>query len=549
MATKLNHKITKVLIANRAEIAMRIQRACTSLGLDAVSVCSEADKNSLFARTAQELAVIGPAPARESYLHVERLLEAAKKHGCDAVHPGYGFLSENAEFASAVEQAGMIFIGPSPRSIEILGSKTAAREAVAAYGVPLLPGAVGNLSDEELISRAKEIGFPVIIKAVGGGGGRGMRIANNIDEMRDFLPRTRAESKKNFSNDNVYFEKFLRTPRHVEVQIFGDKHGSVVHFGTRDCSTQRRHQKLIEEAPAPNLSDAMRESIHQAALGAARSVGYCNAGTVEFLVDGDNFYFLEVNTRIQVEHPITEIVTNTDLVQLQLKVAQGEPLPTQEQIRFAGHAMEFRIYAEDPQAEFRPAVGPITKLSRPTADWIREDFAFEQGDEVTPHYDAMLSKLIVSGVSRSEVLARSEQALKSYKIGGLPTTIDFHRWLLRNKAFRSGPVDIAFVGREFSAQSIRELKAGDIRDPLWQEPKHGAEVKNVYEYRSKKFATTYTIEIVHQSEGGFIAAPLDPKGHKVRNSNCRMSNGLNAALSSLIEDVLEKRPPAEVFDR
>jgi acetyl-CoA carboxylase biotin carboxylase subunit len=547
MATTSNHKITKVLIANRAEIALRIQRACSALGIDAVSVCSEADKNSLFARKAQELAIIGPAPASESYLNIERIIEAAQKHGCDAVHPGYGFLSERAEFAAAVEQAGMIFIGPSQKSIEILGSKTAAREAVAAYGVPYLPGAAGGLSDAQLISRAKEVGFPVIIKAVGGGGGRGMRIARNVEQLSELLPRARAESKKNFSNDDVYFEKYLATPRHVEVQIFGDKYGSIVHFGTRGCSTQRRHQKLIEEAPAPDLSDAMREDIHQAAIGAARSVGYCNAGTVEFLVDGGHFYFLEVNTRIQVEHPVTEFVTNTDLVQLQIRIAQGERLPTQDQIRFAGHAMEFRIYAEDPQAEFRPAIGPITKLVRPKADWIREDFAFEQGDEVTPHYDAMLSKLIISGGSRKEVLARSEQALKSYIIKGLPTTIDFHRWALKNNDFKGGPIDIAFVEREFSAQSIRELKAGDVRDPLWQEPKHGAEVKNVYEYRSKKFATTYTIEVVHQSEGFFVAAPLDSKGQKARNSHCRMSNGLNTALSSLIEDVLEKRPPAEVF--
>ncbi|RIL02551.1 MAG: hypothetical protein DCC75_13255, partial [Proteobacteria bacterium] len=404
----LRNKINKVLIANRGEIALRIKRACRKLGIRSAAIVSEADKNSLFAREAEELYVIGPAPARESYLAADKIIAAAKELGCDAIHPGYGFLSENAEFARKVIDNGLVFVGPSPESIEALGSKTKARAHVKRFGVPVTPGSEGGLSDQRLVELAAQIGFPVIVKAVAGGGGRGMRIVNSAGELTQILPRARAEALKNFASDDVYLEKFIEQPRHVEVQILGDAFGHVIHLGTRDCSTQRRHQKLVEEAPAPNLSSDLRERIHMAAVNAAKSVSYQNAGTAEFLVKGEEFYFLEMNTRIQVEHPATEMVTGVDLVELQLKVAQGERIPwSQDQITFDGHAIEFRIYAEDPANNFAPSPGRITRLKRNDAPYVREDIGFSEGDEISLHYDAMISKLIVKGENRSDAIAKS----------------------------------------------------------------------------------------------------------------------------------------------
>ena len=540
--------IRKVLIANRGEIARRIQRACKKLGIASVTVASEADKNSLFAREAEELVVIGPAPAKESYLAIDKLIAAAKQHACDAVHPGYGFLSENAEFAQAVIDAGLIFIGPDPATIETLGSKTSARAQVQKFGVPTTPGCRGGLSDAEIIKEAEKIGYPLIIKAVGGGGGRGMRVVNSTEELGQMLPRARAEAKKNFSSEDVYFEKYISHPRHVEVQIFGDGKGQVLHFGTRDCSTQRRHQKLIEEAPAPQLSDELREKIHAAAVNAGKSVNYKNAGTAEFLVAGQDFFFLEMNTRIQVEHPVTEVVTGVDLVELQLKVAGGAPLGMkQEDVRVIGHAIEFRLYAEAPAQNFQPAVGRITDIKRPVAPYIREDYALAAGDEVTPHYDAMISKLIVSGATRTQAIARSVQALAEYEIKGLATTIDFHRWMLDRREFRRGPVDIGFVEREFNAEKLREFRAKYTRDPRHQRPIGGAEMKNVFEYQSKKFRTTYTIEVVHRNEGFFLATPIGSDGRRAAKRNCRMSNGMDTVVESLISEVLEKVNPTELF--
>jgi len=460
------HKINKVLIANRGEISLRIQRACDELGIGYVAVASEVDRGALFARKAKELALIGPAAARESYLNIDRLLAAAKEHDCDSVHPGYGFLSENAEFARRVIEAGLTFVGPEPESIEILGNKTAARQRVSDFGVLCTPGCSAGLSDANLASAAQEIGFPIIIKAVAGGGGRGMRTVYSQQELAQGLSRARGEAAKNFGNDDVYLEKYITEPRHVEVQIFGDHYSNLVHFGTRDCSTQRRHQKLVEEAPAPFLAPRLREKIHHAAIQAASSVNYRNAGTVEFLVKGQEFYFLEMNTRIQVEHPVTELVTGVDLVALQLRVAMGEKLPyAQSDIEFNGHAIEFRVYAEDPEAEFRPCTGTIHTLRRPRASFVREDTAIEKGDTVSPHYDAMLTKIIIRGADRSQAILRSREILKRYEIKGLPTTLVFHRWLLSLSPFRKHCLEIGFVERYFNRASVRELRASEVRDP------------------------------------------------------------------------------------
>lgn len=546
-----SREIKKVLIANRGEIALRIQRACHKLGIKSVSIASDADKSSMFARMAEELVLIGGLTAHDSYLDIDKVIKAAKDSGCDAVHPGYGFLSENAAFAERVLKEGLIFIGPVPESIRILGSKTLAREAVTKKGVPTTPGTGGGLSNQELVSAAEKIGFPVIIKAVSGGGGRGMRVVNSKEEMNEILPRARAEAKKNFASDDVYLEKYIINPRHVEVQVFGDSHGNVVHFGTRDCSTQRRHQKLIEEAPAPFLKDSIREAIHSAAVNAAKSVYYINAGTAEFLVSGDSFYFLEMNTRIQVEHPVSEEVYGTDLVALQLEVAMGGRVPPQNQIQPKGHAIEFRIYAEDPENNFSPIIGKIDHIKRCNEPFLREDYGFESGDEVTPYYDAMLSKVIVKGSTRDEAIERSARILKSYKVEGLKTTIPFHRWILNHKDFKERGIDIGFIDREFKDPTalLGEIEAADVVDPLFKQGLEGASFIEFYRYHSQKFNFDYTIEVLHRGDGVFVLTPLGPSSFRARNRYCRASNGLKTAMGSLIADVIETVDPEDVFSK
>jgi propionyl-CoA carboxylase alpha chain len=375
-----------------------------------------------------------------------------------------------------------------------------------------------------------------------------MRVVHSAEEMTQVLPRARGEALKNFSNQAVYAEKYIANPRHVEVQVFGDSQGNVVHFGTRDCSAQRRHQKLIEEAPAPSLPPAVRSGVENAAVQAAKSVGYKNAGTAEFLVCGEEFYFLEMNTRIQVEHPVTELVTGVDLVELQLRVAQGEPIPyEQDQIKTTGHAIEFRIYAEDPLKNFAPAIGKIVGLKRPSAPYIREDFGCEAGDEISPHYDAMISKLLVVGDTRREAIERGLAALAGYEVRGLATTLDFHRWLLREPAFRKGGFDIGFVERTFSSESLRALRASEVKDPLYRAPVEGSEVVEYFRYRSKNFDRLYTIEVTHSAGGTFEARPRGDCGEVAPNKFCRASNGLKAALRAIQTEVLDVIPPGELF--
>ena len=541
-------KITKVLIANRGEIALRIQRACHKLNLSSVSVASEIDKGALFALKADQLVILGSAPAAQSYLNVDRLLQVAKQSGCDALHPGYGFLSENAEFARRVIEAGLIFIGPSPQSIALLGSKTAAREQVQKFAVPTTSGCAAGLDDNGIAAAADKIGYPVIIKAVAGGGGRGMRIVHSSRELANELPRARAEGLKNFASDQVYIEKFIEQPRHIEVQVLGDQFGNILHFGTRDCSTQRRHQKLVEEAPAPNLSEKLRDRLHQAAINAAKSANYSSAGTAEFLVKGDDFYFLEMNTRIQVEHPVSEEVYGVDLVELQLLVAQGEKLKIkQSDLHACGHAIEFRINAEDPTQQFAPATGTIESLQSPHYKYLREERGLGVGDRITPFYDGLISKLIVSGENRQQVIERSRLVLSEYKLCGLPTTCDFHRWLLQQPEFLNSTLDISFVEREFSNDLLDEFLAADVKDPQHQAALAGAEVIEHLKYRSQRFGTEYEIELTHRADNLFCAAAVGPQRERSARSNWRASNGRETAVRSLIDEVLEVVEPKNLF--
>ena len=494
-------KINKVLIANRGEIAKRIIRACHKLGLRTVQPLSEADKDLSFAKFADESYVIGEASAKDSYLNIVKLINIAKETKCDAVHPGYGFLSENAEFAKAVEDAGLIFIGPSYQAIDLLGDKTKAREVLSKNGVPITQGAKAGLDDNQLVSEAEKIGFPVIVKAVAGGGGRGMRIVRNSNEMREALPRIRSEAEKFFSNPDVYFEQYIENPRHVEVQIFGDSHGNVVHFGTRECSLQRRHQKIIEEAPAIFLKLETLEAIHEAAVQAGKTVNYKNAGTAEFLVKDDKFYFLEINTRIQVEHPATEEITGTDLVELQIRIADGEKIPfKQSDIKFSGHAMEFRIYAEDPENNFAPARGLISEITVPKIEGLREEWGFEKGDTVSLHYDALLTKLIVKAKDRKTVIARSRELFNKFEIKGLKTSIDFHRWALLQPEFVLNYHDIGYLDRTFNKEKLKEIFYSKEKDPV-----HEANKVEEVEIGNMK------INITHIPDGLFLGKTNNKK--------------------------------------
>ncbi len=455
----------KVLIANRGEIAVRVIRACRELGLQTVAVYSDVDRNALHVRYADEAYYIGPPQARESYLRMDKLLEVAKKSGAGAIHPGYGFLAERAEFAQACEDEGIVFIGPKPHAIATMGDKAMARATVSAAGVPVVPGTEGegNLNDEELLALAPKIGFPLLIKAVAGGGGKGMREVRSLDEMPAALRSARAEAEAAFGDGNVYLEKLIEGARHIEIQILADTHGNTIHLGERECSIQRRHQKLFEESPSPFVGqdEAFRQKMGGVAVRAAEAVGYINAGTIEFLVDKDkNFYFLEMNTRLQVEHPITEYVTGVDIVKEQIRVARGRPLSyTQEQIQMHGWAMEARINAEDPYNNFMPSIGRIEHMLLPTGPGVRVDTGVYSGFEISPYYDSLISKLIVWGETRGHAIQRMRRALEEYKIVGVRTTIPFHQNLLKQSRFIAGSFDTRFVEERFSmeeADAVRE---------------------------------------------------------------------------------------------
>ncbi len=441
----------KILIANRGEIAVRIIRACRELEIAAVAVFSEADRPALHVRYAEEAYCIGPPPAAASYLNIDAILTAAQRSGAEAIHPGYGFLAENPEFAARCEAAGLTFIGPPASALRALGGKTAARRLAEQAGVPTVPGITAELTDAEVAAAAERLGFPVVIKAVAGGGGRGMRVVAAAPELAAATREARSEAKAAFGNAAVYVEKYLPAPRHVEIQILADREGHVIHLGERECSVQRRHQKVIEEAPSPLLDPPLRQQMGEAAIRLARAAGYVNAGTFEFLVDRDRaFYFLEANPRIQVEHAVTELVTGLDLVKEQLALAAGAPLRLrQEEVSFRGAALECRIYAEDPFRNFAPSPGRITGLRRPGGPGVRIDSGVDEGYEVPGHYDSLIAKLITWGQDRAEAVARMRRALTEYCIHGIKTTIPFHRRVMADADFLRGEVDTTFIDRRF----------------------------------------------------------------------------------------------------
>ncbi len=438
--------MNKVLIANRGEIALRIVRACRELCIPSVAVYSDADESALHVRRADEAVNIGPPPAGKSYLNIEAILTAAQETDSDAIHPGYGFLAENAAFAAACRDAGITFVGPSAEAIEKLGDKAAARRLAKEADVPVVPGSDGVASPEEAVEAAGGIRYPVMIKASAGGGGRGIRVAENEEDLRKLVKEAKREAEAAFGDGSLYLEKFLENPRHVEVQIMADHHGSVVHLHERECSMQRKRQKILEEAPSPGINEETRKKMCEAAVRLAREAGYTNAGTIEFLVDGDDFFFIEMNTRIQVEHPVTEMLTGFDLVKEQLRVASGEPLSVaQENIRANGHAIEFRVNAEDPDMDFLPSPGEISALEVPGGPGVRVDSALYAGYKIPPFYDSLIGKLIVWGGDREEAISRSRRALGEYDIEGIKTTIPLHLRLLDDEAFRSGDYDTGYL--------------------------------------------------------------------------------------------------------
>jgi acetyl-CoA carboxylase, biotin carboxylase subunit len=456
--------LKKVLVANRGEIAVRVMRACREMGMASVAVYSDVDRAALHVTHADEAYGIGPAPARESYLNIEKILDVARRSHADAIHPGYGFLSENPKFARACAEAGIKFIGPPASAMELMGSKTRARQAMQAAGVPFVPGSSKGLTLKEAEELAAKIGFPVMVKAAAGGGGKGMRLVHTAAELKSGFETAQSEAQRSFNDSEVYLEKYIQNPRHIEIQVLADEHGNVIFLGERECSVQRRHQKVIEEAPSAVVDEDLRQRMGAVAVQAAKSAGYTNAGTVEFLVDAQrNFYFLEMNTRLQVEHPVTELVTGLDLVHLQLRIASGEKLPIRQQdVTLRGHAIECRIYAEDPDNNFFPSPGKIQRLVRPSGPGIREDIGVYEGWNVPLDYDPMLSKLIAFAPDRKMAIARMERALDEYFVGGIKTNLGLFRRILQHPDFIEAKIDTGFLDRLLS-QPAQTLSASDDR--------------------------------------------------------------------------------------
>ncbi len=444
--------IKKLLVANRGEIALRVMRSAREMGIKTVAVYSEADRSAPFVRFADEAVCIGPAPSKESYLVIDKLVKVCQDLGVDAVHPGYGFLSENGDFCTALEKVGVIFIGPTPHAMKVMGDKLAAKEAVKGNGVPLVPGTEGAVRGlEEAMEVAKTITFPILIKAAAGGGGKGMRIVEQESDLKEGLERAISEAQNAFGDGSVFIEKYVAGPRHIEVQVMADMHGNTCYLFERECSVQRRHQKVVEEAPSAVLTPELRKRMGEAAVAVARSVDYRGAGTVEFLLDEkSNFYFMEMNTRLQVEHPVTEMITGLDLVKLQIRVAEGEALPfKQDDLRIDGHAIEIRVYAEDPANNFLPDIGTLTTYRPPQGPGVRVDDGFEEGMTIPIHYDPMIAKLITHGATREEAINRMERAIDDYAISGVETTLTFCRFTMGHPAFRSGQYDTHFVRDHF----------------------------------------------------------------------------------------------------
>jgi acetyl-CoA carboxylase biotin carboxylase subunit len=460
--------VKKILIANRGEIAVRVIRACRDMGIKTVAVYSDCDRAALHVRFADEAWPIGPSAPRESYLRIDKMIEIARQSGADAVHPGYGFLAENEDFAAACRDAGVTFIGPSPEAIALMGRKTAARQAAIKAGVRVVPGTEQPLdervSDDEVRAIAERVGYPVMLKAVAGGGGKGLRVVSHGDELPSALSAARSEAATAFGDSSVYLERRISTPRHVEVQLLGDEHGKIVPFAERECSIQRRHQKVIEESPSPAVTPELRRRITSAAAAVARTVNYTNAGTIEFLLDkSGEFFFLEMNTRLQVEHPITEMVTGVDLVAWQIRIARGErlTLDPEAMITPRGHAIECRIYAEDPDNGFLPSPGRIHGLRVPQGPGVRDDSGVDEGGDVPIFYDPLISKLVTWGDTRSHALARMRRALAEYEVRGIKTTIPFFQWVLQDEDFVAGRFDTGFIDRKLGARNGDPLRVPD----------------------------------------------------------------------------------------
>ncbi len=450
-------KIQKLLVANRGEISLRIMRTAKEMGIKTVAVYSEADSNAPHVKFADEAVCLGPPPSNQSYLLIDKIIQACKDLQVDAIHPGYGFLSENANFARKVTDAGIIFVGPSPEAIEVMGSKLAAKHAVSQYGIPMVPGTEDAISDIPAAKiKATEIGYPILIKASAGGGGKGMRVVENEGEFEEQMQRAISEAQSAFGDGAVFIEKYITSPRHIEIQVLGDQHGSVVHLFERECSVQRRHQKVIEEAPSAVVSEAMRQAMGESAIKVAKACDYYGAGTVEFIVDENlNFYFLEMNTRLQVEHPVTEMITGKDLVKEQIYIAEGRPLSfKQEDLKIHGHAMEVRVYAEDPRNNFLPDIGNLQTYIRPQGSGVRVDDGFEQGMDIPIYYDPMIAKLITHADTREQAMDRMIRAIEEYQITGIETTLGFCKFVMEHEAFRTGKFDTKFVEKYFSPDKL-----------------------------------------------------------------------------------------------
>ena len=451
------NKIKKLLVANRGEIALRVMRTAKEMGIQTVAVYSEADTHSPHVKFADEAVCLGPPPSNQSYLLADKIIEVCLELGVDAVHPGYGFLSENANFARKVTDAGIIFVGPSPQAIEVMGSKLAAKHAVSAYGIPMVPGTEDAIADIPAAKvKAAEIGYPILIKASAGGGGKGMRIVENEEEFEEQMNRAISEAQSAFGDGAVFIEKYITSPRHIEIQVLGDLHGNIVYLFERECSVQRRHQKVIEEAPSAVVSPEMRKAMGEAAVKVAQACNYHGAGTVEFIVDEQlNFYFLEMNTRLQVEHPVTEMITGKDLVREQLLIAEGNPLSfKQEDLSINGHSLEVRVYAEDPRNNFLPDIGRLQTYIRPKGEGVRVDDGFEQGMDIPIYYDPMIAKLIVHDVDREAAIQKMIKAIDEYYITGIETTLSFCRFVLGHEAFKSGQFDTKFVEKYFTPDKL-----------------------------------------------------------------------------------------------
>ena len=483
-------KINKLLVANRGEIALRVMRTAREMGIRTVAIYSQADRNALHVRFADEAVCVGGPKSSESYLRGDVIIDICRQLKVDAIHPGYGFLSENAGFAKKAEEAGIIFIGPSPEAIELMGSKLAAKAAVARYNIPMVPGTEEAITDVAAAKQiASEVGFPILIKASAGGGGKGMRVVESVEVFEQQMKLAVSEATSAFGDGSVFIEKYIGSPRHIEIQVLGDTHGTIVHLFERECSIQRRHQKVIEEAPSAVLTPALREEMGRCAVNVAKACDYVGAGTVEFLVDENlNFYFLEMNTRLQVEHPVTEQITGLDLVKEQILIAEGHPLRfSQEDLNIQGHALELRVYAEDPANNFLPDIGRLETYIRPQGLGVRVDDGFEQGMDIPIYYDPMIAKLVTFGKDRGEAIAKMLRAIKEYQITGIETTLPFGSFVLQHEAFVSGNFDTKFIDRYFTPEALQQQPANDEEEIavalaalLMQEKKPTASSGNEY---------------------------------------------------------------------